>query len=84
MAALNRIILTAARADRPSFGCQADRVYTVFDSCLLAALPRAPTWRAVFNNTTACVSRREKELAVLPSLPQASFGAAIGDAKVRF
>jgi hypothetical protein len=31
MEAPRRIILTAARADRPSFGCQADRRYTFFD-----------------------------------------------------
>src|SRR5881392_561262 len=58
----NRIILTAARADRPSFGCQADRTYTVFDECLLAALPRARLWRGVFDATLACVQQREREM----------------------
>jgi hypothetical protein len=84
MASPNRIILTAARADRPSFGCQADRVYTVFDACLLRALPRAATWHAVFRGTASCVSRRERELSAVPSMPQASFGAAIGNMQVRF
>ncbi len=77
VAAPKRIILTAARADRPSFGCQADRTYTVFDECLLAALPRVTGWQAVFAGTAACVRNRERALRVLPSLPQASFGAAI-------
>ncbi len=41
MARPNRIILTAARRDRPSFGCEVGRTYTVYDQCLLAALPKA-------------------------------------------
>jgi Peptidase C13 family len=77
MRAPNRIILTAARADRPSFGCQANRTYTVFDECLLATLPRAPTWRATYDRNAACVHRHEKWLNVLPSRPQAFFGAAV-------
>jgi len=83
MRAENRIILTAARADRPSFGCQANRTYTVFDECLLAALPRAPTWRAVYAHSLRCVQAREKQLQVLPSQPQASFGAAVRDLAIR-
>jgi peptidase C13-like protein len=83
MRAPNRIILSAARADRPSFGCQADRTYTVFDECLLAALPRASTWRAVNEASLGCVRRRERQLGVLPSQPQASFGAAVRDLAVR-
>ncbi len=83
MQAPNRIILSAARADRPSFGCQADRTYTVFDECLIAALPRAPTWRAVHAASRDCVRARERELHVQPSQPQASFGAAVRDLAVR-
>ena len=45
MAKPNRIILTAARNDRPSFGCQAHRVYNFFDECLLGALPKSATYR---------------------------------------
>ena len=83
MRAENRIIITAARADRPSFGCQANRTYTVFDECLLAALPRAPTWRAVYASSLGCVRARERRLRMLPSQPQASFGAAVRDLAVR-
>ena len=79
MRAPNRVVLSAARADRPSFGCQADRTYTVFDECLLGALPRAATWRAVYAASRGCVRAREKQLAVLPSQPQASIGAAVRD-----
>jgi hypothetical protein len=83
MRAQNRIVLSAARADRPSFGCQADRTYTVFDECLLGALPRAPTWRAVYAASLGCVRARERQLQVLASQPQAWFGAAVRDLGVR-
>lgn len=76
MTAPNRVILTAARADRPSFGCQADRTYTVYDECLLAALPHVRDWQAAYRATTACVTRHERTWQVPPSDPQASFGAA--------
>lgn len=72
----NRVILTASRADRPSFGCQADRVYTVYDECLLAALPRVGDWGAAYRATTACVTRHERAWRVPASYPQAWFGAA--------
>jgi Peptidase C13 family len=82
MRAPNRIILTAARPDRPSFGCQADRIYTFFDECLIMALPRAPTWRAVFAETAACVGRLERKLRARPSEPRAFFGSAVRDLPV--
>ena len=83
MRAPNRIIVTAARSDRPSFGCQANRTFTVFDECLLTALPQARTWRAVYDSSRGCVRRRERALGVLPSRPQAFFGAAVRGLGVR-
>lgn len=77
MRAPNRIILTAARADRPSFGCQADRSYTVFDECLLAALPRGGDWRIAYHREAGCVRRNERRTGELPSQPQAFFGRAV-------
>jgi hypothetical protein len=77
MRAPNRIILSAARADRPSFGCQVGRTYTVFDDCLLRALPHAADWRAAYRSERACVRRNESRMHVLPSRPQAFFGAAV-------
>jgi Peptidase C13 family len=77
MPAANRTILTAARADRPSFGCNAHRVYTVFDECVLASLDRGESWRRAMDKTRACVSGNEFELGVKrPSEPQLSIGAA--------
>jgi len=82
MRAPNRIILTAARRDRPSFGCQADRIYTFFDECLIDALQRSPTWRAAFAETSVCVDRMEQRLGALPSQPQAFFGSGVRDLPV--
>ena len=83
MRAPNRIIMTAARPDRPSFGCQVDRTYAVFDECLLATLPQAATWRGVYETNLACVRQREGELGVLPSLPQGFFGKAVRKLTIR-
>jgi Peptidase C13 family len=84
MATPNRIVLTAARADRPSFGCAVGRRYAVFDQCLLDALPRSATWRGVFGGTKACVAHLEHRLGERPSEPQAYFGAAVADIGVGF
>jgi hypothetical protein len=84
MAKPNRIILTAARSDRPSFGCQPHRTYNFFDECLLSALPKFATWRAVFDGTRTCVRLMEQALEERPSEPQAYFGAAVADLPVGF
>lgn len=77
MARPNRIVLTAARADRPSFGCSADQTYTFFDECFLGALRGAPSWHAIFVRARNCVARREKTEGFRPSEPQAWFGEAV-------
>lgn len=77
MARPNRIILTAARADRPSFGCSVGRRYAFFDACLLDMLPRFPSWRGAFAGTKNCVAHMERRLRAQPSEPQAYFGAAV-------
>ena len=84
MAKPNRIILTAARGDRPSFGCQAHRTYNFFDECLLGVLPQSATWRAVFNGADRCVRRMEQALGMRPSEPQAYFGGKVGTLQVGF
>jgi hypothetical protein len=84
MDAPNRIILTAARADRPSFGCTTGRTYTNYDACLLGALPHAATWRGVFSDVKNCIEQRERQENDLPSHPQASFGAAVRNLSVQF
>jgi hypothetical protein len=85
MARPNRIILTAARADRPSFGCAVGRTYSYFDECLLGALPpHFETWQGVFGGTKGCVAQMERRLGVRPSEPQAYFGAAVAEISVGF
>ena len=83
MRAPNRIVVTAARVDRPSFGCAVERTYAVFDECLIASLPREATWRAVVAATRGCVREREGELLATPSEPQATFGAKVRNLQVR-
>lgn len=83
MEAENRIILTAARYDRTSFGCSADYVYTYFDECLLDAMTEPGTWLAIFGRTKDCVARKEQWKHVTPSLPQAYFGEAVRDLGIK-
>jgi hypothetical protein len=84
MAQPNRIILTASRRERPSFGCQVQRTYNFFDQCLLGALPKAGSWRAVFTGAKACVGRMERALRARPSDPQAYFGRAAANLDLGF
>lgn len=78
----NRIILTAARDDRVSFGCGADFEYTYFDECLLKAWPKGGTWQQLFDRTSTCVRLKESELSEAPSMPQAYFGKGVKDLKL--
>src|SRR5438132_9159285 len=84
MASSNRIVLTAARQDRPSFGCQPHRTYNFFDECLLGVLPQAPTWHSVSDGADRCVRRMEHALGLQPSEPQAYFGGTVVALKVGF
>ena len=84
MASSNRIVLTAARQDRPSFGCQPHRTYNFFDECLLGVLPQAATWRSVSDGADRCVRGMEHALGAQPSEPQAYFGATVATLKVGF
>ncbi len=73
----NRVILTAARADRASFGCGAGYTYTVFDKCLLQAIDQLSTWQGVYADVKACVSSEERRSDFVPSEPQAYFGPGV-------
>ncbi len=80
--AANRVILMAARSDRPSFGCDAGLRYTVFDQCVLDNMDRGMTWLEVMSRTRACVTARERTEGDRPSYPQLSVGAAVAGLKV--
>lgn len=75
----NRIIFTAAREDRPSFGCGAGEVYTYYDKCLLDSWTWVYTWAELYDRTKACVTEREAALGTKPSEPQAFFGAEVAN-----
>lgn len=73
----NRIVLSAARADRPSFGCGAGYEYTVFDRCLLDAVEQGGDWERAHVATRGCVSAQEREGRFPASEPQAHLGPAV-------
>lgn len=74
----NRIVLTAARPDRTSFGCGAGYTYTVYDRCLLDALGGVDgTWRRAYAAIRRCVGAVERQGEFEPSEPQAWFGLAV-------
>jgi hypothetical protein len=78
----NRIILTAARQDRTSFGCSAENEYTYWDGCLIDSLPKADTWKSAYAAIQQCVQKKESNGRFQPSLPQAYFGAEVSDLKI--
>lgn len=76
LSAPNRLIITAARRDRSSFGCAADAVWPYFDGCVLEALPTATDFLALAHAAKACVARREQAEGLSPpSEPQLFVGA---------
>ena len=77
MTRANRVVLTASRADRTSFGCGAGKTYTVYDKCLLESMDQGGTWQQAYARIQACVSTEEQRQRVRPSQPQAWFGPAV-------
>jgi hypothetical protein len=76
LAAPNRMILTAARPDRTSFGCGQSYRYTFFDQCVLETLPTSQDFPDFGRAVQACVAAREKkENMSPPSEPQLWVGA---------
>jgi hypothetical protein len=78
LAGPNRMILTAARPDRSSFGCSESDKYPYFDTCMLKVLPTAHDFVAVSSAVQACVADKELETGMHPaSEPQVYIGAAL-------
>jgi hypothetical protein len=74
------IVITAAAADRTSFGCSNDRDMTYFGEAFFRdALPDAKTLQDAFERARAAISVREKKEHETPSEPQAFFGSAISE-----
>jgi hypothetical protein len=78
----NRIILTAARQDRTSFGCSTENQYTYWDSCLIDSLPATESWKSLYGIIQQCVQTKESQGHFKPSLPQAYFGEQVSDLKI--
>jgi hypothetical protein len=71
-------IIAAADADRTSFGCSDDRDLTYFGEAFYRdALPGADSLRQAFGLASLAISKREQQEDVIPSRPQAYFGAEI-------
>ena len=74
----NRMVLTAARSDRTSFGCGEMDYYTFFDDCFLRALPMAGDFPSLGGLVQQCVAEREQQMkATPPSEPQLDIGSKV-------
>jgi hypothetical protein len=72
------IVITAAAADRTSFGCSNDRDLTYFGEAFYRdALPGARSLRDAFDTAKAAIAARELREHVDASNPQAYFGKAM-------
>ncbi len=79
----NRVIMTAAIHDRPSFGCSPDTRYTYWDACLLSEIPKSKTWVEVAKRVEACIATKESSQGFPSSYPQSQFGANTANWTVR-
>jgi hypothetical protein len=80
----NRFVMTAARPDRPSFGCGDDNRYTFFDDCWLSSIGSTGDFGSLATAIRTCVSHKEAEIKAFPSEPQLSVGANIAAAMPRW
>lgn len=72
------LILTAAAADRTSFGCSNENDFTYFgDAYVNTALRRDRSFIAAFERARAIIAAREQAEKLTPSQPQIYAGAAI-------
>jgi hypothetical protein len=81
----NRMILTAARPDRTSFGCGQDNKYPFFDTCVLATIHAVHGFPELADKVRACVAQREADTGMSPpSEPQVFVGPKIAAALPRW
>jgi hypothetical protein len=74
----NRMVMTAARPDRTSFGCGQSNRYPFFDECFLQSAPSSRDFPALADRIRTCVTAREvKEGMRPPSEPQVFIGAQL-------
>jgi hypothetical protein len=76
----NSIVITAASADRTSFGCEPGRDFTYFGEAYFRdALARTRSFTRAFDIAKAAVAKQEAAEKLLPSLPQMWVGPAIAE-----
>ena len=74
----NRMVLTAARPDRTSFGCGEADKYPYFDDCFLQSMKGAHDFPALGRTVQACVAKKEVDTGARPpSEPQLFVGGAV-------
>ena len=79
------LVITAARADRPSFGCGNTANATYFGQAwLVEAMNRTDDFVAAYHLAKAGITTRERSEGELPSLPQISEGNRIGAVLTRW
>ena len=74
----DRLVLTAARPDRSSFGCGESDRYPYFDTCMLESLPKAKDFADLGRGVQACVGAKEIATGMSPpSEPQLFIGSQL-------
>lgn len=74
----NRMVMTAARRDRSSFGCTESDRYPYYDACILQSLPQSTDFGDLARKARACIDAREHaEGLTPPSEPQVEVGGAL-------
>lgn len=80
LASPRTLIMTAAAADRSSFGCAHENEWTYFGEALFDyALKRSTSFVEAFDLAGARIAEREAEEGKTASLPQISLGAEIAE-----
>lgn len=80
LAAPNRLVMSAARPDRSSFGCGAGIIYPVFDGCVLDSLTHADDFVHLSSLTRRCVAAEERRQRLWPpSEPLTHLGKDVED-----
>ena len=74
----NRMVLTAARPDRTSFGCGESDRYPYFDACMLQTLPQVGDFAELGRKVQDCVAAKEVATGMTPpSEPQLFIGSEL-------
>jgi peptidase C13-like protein len=78
LAAPNRMVMTAARPDRTSFGCGQDSKYPYFDTCVLSTIHKVHSFPELADKVQDCVAKAEADTGMSPpSEPQIFIGKDI-------